>query len=81
MKLFLVSFNGHYPVGQAAVVVAEDQNKAYDLAVAMLKEDGLWEDGDTVWTDKNNSKTFTLESLTEVSLEKEEAHMLANGSY
>lgn len=43
-----VDFTGHYPVGQAAVVVAEDPDKAEVLLKKALKKVGLDQGGDAL---------------------------------
>lgn len=43
-----VDFTGHYPVGQAAVVVAEDADAAEILLKKKLKKIGLDQGGDAL---------------------------------
>lgn len=74
MRVFYTtSFSGHYPVGAAAVVVAPTEEVAYDMFVALLKEDGLWT--------QDNQLHFTLGSITEVDVTVPSSHMLVNGNY
>lgn len=77
MKLFSVSFIGHYPVGTAAVVVAENDQHAYELACQMLKDEQLWEAN----IDWKLSSHFSITDLTEIDLTTPAAHMLNNGNY
>lgn len=67
MKVFTcVDHDGHWPVGVASVIIAEDASGAKELLSIELARRGL------------ESEDFTL---TEVSLCKEQAIVLQDGEY
>ncbi len=67
MKVFTcVDHDGHWSVGVASVVVAEDKEKASDLMAIELAENGL------------PTTDFTLQ---EVDLSEEKAIILRDGNY
>lgn len=59
-------FDGHYPVGTSAVVVARDEHEAGELLQAALRERGL------------TSTDFTLEPL---AFDEPRARVLQDGDY
>lgn len=66
MRVFTCNdFTGHWPVGTAAVVVAEDKEAAKKLLTAKLKAAGLKFDG----------------NLREVNIHMAEATILNDGNY
>lgn len=68
MKVFVCSdFQGHWPVGTAAVVVAADIEEASLRLQAKLEEIGLTQDA-----------SFTLE---EISTKVAEVYILRDGEY
>ena len=67
MKVFTCKdFTGHYPVGTAAVIIAESKHKAMHLLIAQMLERGLLD------------LKFTLE---EVDMSKAAAIILCDGNY
>jgi hypothetical protein len=69
MKLFShTSFGGHYPVGVAAVVVAEDKKQAKSLLEADLKMAGL-------------PQEISEDDLDEIGLESPKSIILNDGNY
>lgn len=68
MKVFTcTNFEGHYPVGVAAIIVAPTRKRAMQLLEEALENDGLHLDGD--------------ETLEEVPLKKSFCELLNNGDY
>lgn len=69
MKVFQTTdFEGHWPVGSAAVVVAKTHAEAVELLDKKLREEGLKFDGKP-------------ENVVEVDLGKRGAIVLCNGDY
>lgn len=68
MKIYSCTFNGHWPVGAAAIIVAPDKDAAKALMKAALKEQGL------------DVKNPDLE-LVEVDKKTMAVHILLNGDY
>ena len=67
MKVYVCTdHNGHYPVGVAAVVIANDEAQARELLEAELTEHGL------------GGGTFTLRRIQN---EKPQAFVLMDGNY
>lgn len=68
MKVYTIKgFRGHYPVGTAAIVVAENLDRATELINHELDSEGL----PPIHTDE----------LTEVDLSEESVDLLCNGDY
>jgi hypothetical protein len=77
MKVFFTtSFIGHYPVGTAAVVIAENQEQAYQQMCELLKEEELW-DAQTY----HFQLQFNKEDMIELDITHPMAVMLNNGNY
>lgn len=76
MKVFTARFTGHYPVGTAAVIVAESREQAYDLLMEELKEEGLYE-AQFEW----GKPTTTVDDLTEIDTTIAWAKIQCNGNY
>jgi hypothetical protein len=69
---FLVTgFDGHYPVGTAAIVYAQGREEAKQSLLAELREQGLGKDDPDGWT---------LEPLTPPPL-RPHVHIILNGDY
>ena len=69
MKVYMNNtFSGYYPVGTAAVVVAENKHSAAAMLSKILTRNGL-------------SQEVTPESMMEVDLNKPNAYLLADGEY
>ena len=69
MRLFTcTTFNGHYPVGTAAVVVASDPETAVLLLESNLTMMGL-------------PQTIKISDLTEVSMLEDTVLVLCDGNY
>jgi hypothetical protein len=69
MKVFYsTTFNGHWPVGVAAVVVASDSKFAAKRLEIELKKQGL-------------EQEIKPESLIEIDLYDPKVYMLNNGDY
>jgi len=69
MKVYMNNtFSGYYPVGSAAVVVAENRQSAAALLSEILKRVDL-------------SQEVAPESMMEVDLNKTNAYLLAVGEY
>lgn len=67
MKLFSVSFSGHY-LGGYGFVIAKNQLRAFELTEHELNEQGL-------------IGGLDLEDVVEVDLTKEKSFILFNGDY
>lgn len=80
MNLYSVDFIGHYPTGTAMVVVAKDQQQAFDLALAKLQHEGLWQES-TIDNQNNHAKNFTINNVEELDTTEAKAHMLCDGNY
>lgn len=66
MKAFVsIDFTGHWPVGVAAIIIANDADEATALITLELKEHGLQFDG----------------SLREINTQSPKAFVLLNGEY
>jgi hypothetical protein len=61
-------FRGRYPVGAAAIIVAENEQEAVKLLEAELTKDGL-------------TQTINLNQLELVAITKPQATILCNGEY
>lgn len=69
MKVFYnTSFDGHYPVGVCAIVVASDANFAAKRLEIELKKAGL-------------AQEISIESMKEIDITDPKAHILLNGDY
>ena len=69
MKVYMNNtFSGHYPVGSAAVVVAENKQSAAAMLSEILTRNGL-------------SQEVTPSSMMEVDLNKPNTYLLADGEY
>jgi hypothetical protein len=69
MKVFKITgFDGHWPVGTAAVVVAKDTYQAAKILQASLEESGLKRD-------------ISEESLIEIDTGLMSVHILCDGNY
>ena len=68
MRVFTCKdFTGHNPVGQGAVIVAEDETQARALLEMALLEEGL--------------RAFGDETLVELNTQQPTALVLVNGEY
>ena len=84
MKVFVCTdFEGHWPVGTSAVIVAENEEQARQQLIEGLKQEGLWElpekryEGGVVKGAELNNE-FTLQ---EIELDKPTWWILNNGNY
>lgn len=69
MKVFYCNnFEGHWPVGAAAVVVAKDMFSARDILSKRLSDIGL-------------SQDISIDDLEEIDLDVPSAYILCNGDY
>lgn len=80
MQVFSVDFIGHYPVGTAAIVIAETAEDAFEMAKQMLIECGLWDENDFL-NNKNSPRNFTIANLNDFDLTKTGTYMLLDGNY
>lgn len=78
MKVFTsTSFKGLYPVGTAAVIVAESKEQALELLVKQLQATGLYSEEPF---NRRNDR-LTVDNLVEVPLDKPSVDILNNGDY
>lgn len=78
MKVFTcTTFTGHYPVGAAAVVVAEDKEAALPLLVIELQRVGLA----GMKADNNGPTPLTFSDLREIPLVSGTVSVLVDGNY
>lgn len=70
MKVFTVSFGGHY-LGGDMVVVDETQRKAYNKAKKQIKEMGL----------EGKNLDFSMDDVVELDTSKKSVLVLDNGDY
>lgn len=78
MKIYSCTFNGHWPVGAAAIIVAPDKDAAKALMKAALKEQGLDvknPDLELVEVDKKTMAVFLISRpFTSYSMEITNVH-------
>lgn len=68
MRLFTTTdFQGHWPVGTSAVIVADSNVHAVELMQEALKDEGL-----------DHRQSFTMQ---EIDPTQPKAHILQNGDY
>lgn len=83
MKVFTCTgFQGHYPVGTSAVVVAETAEAAALALREALQQEGLL-DSDAPMSSEaySNWKSVTANSLLELDLTTPSCEILNNGNY
>ena len=73
---YSTNFSGYYPVGVAAIVVAETQQDAYAALRELLDVEGL-----LAMQFINFKDTFTVDCVEELLTDKPVAIMLCNGDY
>ena len=68
MKTFVIEFNGYWPVGACAVVVAESKEQAIEMMIEKLKTMNLTEGNDEL-------------SITEIDITVPRVTVIFDGNY